>query len=380
MEVEKLVKFAFSIALAIALMYCTYTSFLKYQSTPIATNVIYKFGDDDNGTVRLPLISFCPLSFFQLPKEFGLPLSASFLNHSLIVNFIAAHGIEAFLKAMSRPMEEVISANTYNFEKDITNEDGFWQITILSQWGICYTFNTSNVEDFSSAKLGNKPKIGFTIPAKNNFIQVIFFLHSVNDFPDMGMLYPNVNLLLDSGSMVKVGMAKRVLKSISTPRKPCSEIGFETCKEAVANRIVWEKYGCANPLYWANANLIWSKQWDKFCNGTVLRLIEFSDDLDPEWTKKTRHECVSMQACHQDKYSLSVEQQKLDFLEETIVVFSFNEMVVEYAEDVMSYDFFSFIGECGGILGLTLGMSGLSLVEIGLEALAFVKHNFTRKF
>ncbi len=47
-------------------------------------------------------------------------------------------------------------------------------------------------------------------------------------------------------------------------------------------------------------------------------------------------------------------------------MFEFSDTMVEIAEDKISYDFLSFIGECGGMLGLTLGLSGLSLVELGL--------------
>ena len=46
---------------------------------------------------------------------------------------------------------------------------------------------------------------------------------------------------------------------------------------------------------------------------------------------------------------------------------------VEYHNTYISYDLLSLIGEVGGILGLTLGASALTLLESLIQRIPFIK-------
>ena len=53
--------------------------------------------------------------------------------------------------------------------------------------------------------------------------------------------------------------------------------------------------------------------------------------------------------------------------EEQAILILFDSPEVEHYRTYISYDFLSLIGEVGGILGLTLGASALSLTEAVLQ-------------
>jgi hypothetical protein len=49
---------------------------------------------------------------------------------------------------------------------------------------------------------------------------------------------------------------------------------------------------------------------------------------------------------------------------DTVIKVQYLDPIVEYNIDSINYDLQSMIGEVGGTLGLTLGLSGLSLVQM----------------
>ena len=72
--------------------------------------------------------------------------------------------------------------------------------------------------------------------------------------------------------------------------------------------------------------------------------------------------CTSKMACQQPTYSL--ELIKGVEVEKPMIELIFASPIVEYNIDSISYDFQSLIGEIGGTLGLTLGLSIYSLLDL----------------
>ena len=72
--------------------------------------------------------------------------------------------------------------------------------------------------------------------------------------------------------------------------------------------------------------------------------------------------CPSIQSCTHIDYILSVSSD-IGTKNPSIIGIEFYKPVVEYHIEEISYDFQSLIGEVGGTMGLTVGLSFLSIFE-----------------
>ena len=72
--------------------------------------------------------------------------------------------------------------------------------------------------------------------------------------------------------------------------------------------------------------------------------------------------CKSKQACIQPTYRMEVDRG-IDMVNPKIT-FHMADPIVEYNIDFISYDLQSLVGEIGGTLGLTLGLSIYSLIDL----------------
>ena len=79
-------------------------------------------------------------------------------------------------------------------------------------------------------------------------------------------------------------------------------------------------------------------------------------------SKKTSN-CNQRRTCNSTRYTSTYKIQETWIGNKTALVVLFETPEVEYHNTYISYDFLSLIGEVGGILGLTLGASFLSLTE-----------------
>ena len=79
--------------------------------------------------------------------------------------------------------------------------------------------------------------------------------------------------------------------------------------------------------------------------------------------EKENTNCVMAQTCENTRFP-SKEKTRGTWLEnKTLIYIAFENPEVEYRHSYISYDLFSMIGEIGGLLGLTLGASVLTLFE-----------------
>ena len=73
--------------------------------------------------------------------------------------------------------------------------------------------------------------------------------------------------------------------------------------------------------------------------------------------------CSRTQTCEMTRFSSTYNTGKSWVKNKTMVYIAYKYPEVVYHNTYVSYDLLSLIGEVGGILGLTLGASGLSLIE-----------------
>ena len=95
------------------------------------------------------------------------------------------------------------------------------------------------------------------------------------------------------------------------------------------------------------------------CNGNVTKeAIEFLNE------NNRKSECSISQTCENKRYTATHRITNLDKeWNKTAVYVAFDNPEVEYRFTYISYDLLSLIGEVGGILGLTLGASLITLFD-----------------
>ena len=100
----------------------------------------------------------------------------------------------------------------------------------------------------------------------------------------------------------------------------------------------------------------------KHCNNT-LSLDALKKWKEPRPNECPNHACV--EPCHQTKYDMEIITYDNN---QSVIYVRYQNPVVEYRISYVNYDLQSWISEIGGTIGLTLGISGLSLVEVVSDA------------
>ena len=80
--------------------------------------------------------------------------------------------------------------------------------------------------------------------------------------------------------------------------------------------------------------------------------------------------CPSKQACTQSKYfieTIFTTQPKKPNL-----MIEYKDPMVQYSTDYISYDILSLIGEVGGTLGLTIGLSFFNISELVIDFIKYI--------
>ena len=160
-------------------------------------------------------------------------------------------------------------------------------------------------------------------------------------------------------------MQKKVIKRESTRTAPCSKYENETCQNIEDNKLVLNKLHCRMPILYHGHHLdhLFTEE-TSICNNSMT-----GKALDLIMDK--RSECTQSQTCEKREYA-GIHKVQQTFLEnKTMVYVTFETPQVEYRNTYVSYDLLSLIGEVGGILGLTLGVSGVTLFDSFLNYLPF---------
>lgn len=87
--------------------------------------------------------------------------------------------------------------------------------------------------------------------------------------------------------------------------------------------------------------------------------------------KENRCESTRSQTCERIEYTATLKVMPTWRENKTVVYITFETPQVEYYNTYISYDLLNLIGEVGGILGLTLGASGMTLFDLILRYLPY---------
>ena len=248
-----------------------------------------------------------------------------------------------------------------------------WTRVFVEGSGPCFSFDLSKVEQFKHISLmtDSRPGIEFVI-AENNIWQKLFlFLHTRFDLPDAGEL--NGYLPLSFSDKIKeahkVELLKKISKRESTRKAACVEYELKTCRSIENNKSIFEKFHCTIPVLYSGQHLD-----DVIPNGAsncshqvMLEALDFIFEKG--------NNCTLIETCQNTRFTSHDLIQETWFENKTLVYVTFKNPEVEYRQSYISYDFISLIGEIGGILGITLGASALTLFESIFKRFLIIEDN-----
>ena len=151
-------------------------------------------------------------------------------------------------------------------------------------------------------------------------------------------------------------LEKKVIQTHSTKKNPCQEYAQKTCVMRKINQYYMENFNCSIIFIRDGLNM---SEDSGYCN--ISLHVHFQTHFDQMY-KDNLVDCPSTQSCTHIDYKVHVSKNMESNIASQIGIM-FYKPVVEYHIEEISYDFQSLIGEVGGTMGLTVGLSFLSIIE-----------------
>ena len=337
---------------------------VRYRSQPLSTDISYIYGETKLG-VQFPQITLCH-RFLYYP----------IMNqcHDGSYSFIST-----FSTCMKRNKSVEIMQNFHPEIGHLVEMVQFWTGSkYVSLWplyenvwtraflidggyysGPCYTFDLSKVEKFKYVSLENagRPGIEFVMVENNPWQTVALMLHTMFDLQDAYAL--NGYLILSFSNKIKqvhrFEIRKKINKRESTRMVPCEKYEYRTCQSIEKSKAIFEKFGCSIPVLYGGEHLdnFIPKSISNCSYDITMKALDF-------YLNKGVH-CSTTQTCESVRFTSDYRFEKTYTENKTLVYVQFENPEVEHQESYISYDWISLISEIGGLLGLTLGASALTL-------------------
>jgi hypothetical protein len=366
------------IPLTITFIFWSHRAIVKYSNHPVSSSIQFRYGDDNEGHLRFPAISVCPLMFNELLQTSHNVTCGH--EEMLLIDYVVtcinddlSITLEEMLEPLKTNWRNVIQQ--FGMYPDILDiEEGkelyshFWHDYIHWIYGPCTTFDTSTVEGFEMIKISTiQSNPSLVIQLSDTMLSmlpsgVLIYLHNGTDIYDGTTTYPS--FMVQQGQSIEASFDKKVIKSLPTPNSECnSEPKWQCRTKHILNYII-DKHDCLLPIgseAFEDQNSIKNKY--KYCDADLLRMeqsvlgLEIIKNMD-------KTVCHVRQPCNIIKYFINVDSYPSISDNTSMVILKIQSPTIEYIVDTYYYDAQSFIGEVGGTLGLLLGLSILSLVDV----------------
>ena len=356
---EILIKLISSFVLSMLLLYISFGMITKYLDEPIVLETKYTFGDDDMGNISYPAITFCPEGLGHIWPSTNHCGHNSFEMVELFEKCLETKTpAEIFEEALQRWNGTKISVQikTKNFDIDIPENTIYH-----SKYGYCKSFDVTRKLQFEDSFMPYVLVIVDGNPDRLPWMR--FLIHSKYDLPDAEWIYPNM-AFVTVGKYGEIIISKKVGHSIETRNQICSDYPFNTCKLLEFYKTIKNQFDCKSYFITESPFLDSDYATKSICNKTVQREIA---KLKFAFTTKRCH-----QACEKVFYESGGQMtEKLPYAPHNGTRFSlsYSNPFVEVHSQRIAYTFHNLFGEIGGTLGITLGLSGFSIISIATELL-----------
>ena len=376
-KIKKICRVKFVIISCLILLFLWWGSnaVLKYWSQPVSTDISFKFGENEQG-IQFPLITLCNFNRFvdnEMLKECN---DGSWNFMSALVScvksnktLIGADDIQNLHTGLENIVEMVRFwtgskyVNLHHFNETV------WTKVFHYKYGPCYKFDLSKIENYKYVQLnaGQFPAIEFVMAEKNLWTSAILILHTRFDLPDANEMNGVTKLIfLDEIQQAHlIECRKKITKRESTRRTPCVKHEFGTCQSIEDNKAIFERFLCSVPILYSGPHLddLIPKDAINCSYDVTLEALDFLSSKESN--------CTMSQTCENVRFTSKHKTEETWVENKTLVYIRFENPEVEYHISYISYDLISLIGEVGGILGITLGASVLTLFEFLFERFSF---------
>ena len=202
----------------------------------------------------------------------------------------------------------------------------------------------------------------------NPWKRVSTILHTKDDLPDALLLngFQNMKFLNATRQEHRMDLKKKMNRRESTRRVPCVQYEYNTCQSIEDNQLILEKFNCHIPILYSGQHL------DNLIPKDMLNCSQEAIKEGLELILKKETKCKQTQTCEMTRFTSTYTIEKNNWVgSNTMIWISFANPEVEDHHTYVSYDLISLIGEIGGILGLTLGASTLTLFELLFQHLHY---------
>ena len=375
-KIKKICRVKFVIISCLILLFLWWGSnaVLKYWSQPVSTDISFK-RESEQG-IQFPLITLCNFNRFvdnEMLKECN---DGSWNFMSALVScvksnktLIGADDMQNFHPGLKNIVEMVRFwtgskyVNLHHFNETV------WTKVFHYKYGPCYKFDLSKIENYKYVQLnaGQFPAIEFVMAEKNLWTSAILILHTRFDFPDANEMNGVTKLIfLDEIQQAHlIECRKKITKRESTRRAPCVKHEFGTCQSIEDNKAIFERFHCSVPILYSGPHLddLIPKDAINCSYDVTLEALDFLSSKESN--------CTMSQTCENVRFTSKHKTEETWIENKTLVYIRFENPEVEYHISYISYDLISLIGEVGGILGITLGASVLTLFEFLFERFSF---------
>ena len=368
-KIKKLCRVKYVIIFSLILLFIWWGSnaLLRYWSQPLSTDISYKYGETKQG-IQFPLITLCNFNIFSddsLIKECydGSWSFISTLVYCMKIN--KTLNVTDHVKKFHPEIKSIVEMVQFWTGSKYVNLHNFywtfWTKVFDNGWGPCYTFDLSKVDKFKYVlpKAGRRPGIEFIMAENNLWKNALLMLHTRFDLPDASLLNGMVSLsfLNETQNTHMVEFQKKINKKESTRKSPCVKQEYSTCQSIEDNRVIFERFHCNVPILYSGHHLdgLNPKEATNCSHDVTVEALDFL------LRKETN--CSMEQTCENVRFTSKYKVRPTWLENKSLVYIVLENPEVQYYNSYISYDLISFIGEIGGILGITLGASALTLFE-----------------
>ena len=347
------------------------TAILKYWSQPLTTDTINSFGDYEKG-IQFPLITMCDPNIYTKNTLMKDCYTGEF---DFIGSFVSCmkhnknFGVESFMDSLQLDIRKIVaSVKVWTGSEYISlqNLEGqAWSRIFHYAFGFCHTFDLSKINKFEYVSYQERlrPGLAFEMAENNLWQSSSIWVHRKHDLPDalilngfQYLMFPNTTNQYHS-----INLKKKINRRESTRKVPCVQYEFNTCQNIEDNQLILDKFNCQIPILYSGPHL------DELIHKEVLNCSHDVTLEALEYVMKKETKCSQSPTFEMTRFTSSYTKlTKEDGWKEnkTMILVAFENPEVEHHNTYISYDFISLVGEVGGILGLTLGASILTLLEL----------------
>lgn len=342
-----LVKLVWTIMTLISVSFGLYNiskSFTDYYRYDVITNIERITPIN----VTFPAITICSTNYVNKKTWINGTYSGKETTYLGLENFISYSDFKS-LELNTTELE------SFNIPKEIGNCLRFSGMTKIN------TVNDTNDEFYIRLSRYFTEYVNVNLYHEYDINYVYYDVYIVDNFKNS---YLNINpLKLSNDKTYLITFEKLVIeKRLNTPRSPCLEFENrvyhqQNCIEDCINKGIEDKYNCSFPSFYQTEGL-------KQCgNQSDLFYFNYIKKLADEFYNNCEKKCP--QECDATQFKIKIENiQNLAYSEGIAFTFRFSDLSSLEIIQIPKMNSFDLVSNVGGLLGLFIGITFLSFVEV----------------